>query len=160
MKKIPFLYIAAVVILISLAVLLFFVFNKQQSEQPVQETEDLGQVLNNEMFIISLDAQNNSGQSGTATFTEVPGGKVKVTISMKGGNYEKETQPAHIHSGACPKPGAVKHKLINLLAGASETILDVSIDELLTSGEMAVNVHKSDKESTSYTACGNLPKLQ
>jgi hypothetical protein len=158
MKKIPFVVIAAVIILLSLAVLLFFVFRKPTPVQKVQQTSDLSN--NARMFIVSLDEQNKSGQKGTAIFLEEPGGKVKVTINTTGGDFHKETQPAHVHLGSCPKPGEVKHKLLNLLSGASETILEVSIDELLTSGEMAVNIHKSDKEMSSYTACGNLPKVE
>lgn len=102
---------------------------------------------------IALTEQNGSGQTGTATFEDM-GGSTKVTISLAGGSFTSP-QPAHIHMGACPTPGAVKYPLTDLVDGASETTIDAPYSSLW-SGDLAINVHKSASEVKEYTACGDL----
>ena len=65
-------------------------------------------------------------------------------------------QPAHIHIGSCPTPGAVKYPLINVVNGMSDTLLDVSLAQLKSELPLAVNVHKSAAEASVYVACGNI----
>lgn len=109
------------------------------------------------VMTVTLGTQGTFGQSGVATFTENAEGKAVVTLAMTGGSFAAP-QPAHIHVGACPKPGAVKYPLTNVENGASVTTLSVSLDELKASTEsLALNVHKSAAESSIYTACGDLP---
>lgn len=104
---------------------------------------------------ITLGTQSNLGQSGTAVLTE-ENGKVKVTLTMTGGSFTSP-QPAHIHEGSCPKPGAVKYPLTNVVNGKSETILNVDMATVMKSAtKLAINVHKSAAEPNVYTACGNL----
>lgn len=107
--------------------------------------------------VVALATQNNLGQSGTATLTENAEGNLVVTLAMTGGSFSSP-QPAHIHVGSCPNPGAVKYPLANVVNGQSETVLDVSWSDLENGGEkLAINVHKSAAESKVYTACGDLP---
>lgn len=103
---------------------------------------------------VTLASQNNSQQSGTAMLDEVDG-KVKVTLNLSGGAFT-QPQPAHIHTGACPVPGGVKHPLTNVVNGNSETTLETTMADLMAGLPLAVNVHKSQAESTVYTACGDL----
>lgn len=103
-----------------------------------------------------LAAQNNSGQDGTVTLEEV-GDQVRVTISVS--NPVSNEQPAHIHNGSCPTPGAVVFPLQNVVNGSSVTMIDTTLAELATMGELAVNVHKSSTESSVYFACGDLDFL-
>lgn len=105
-------------------------------------------------WIVPLTAQNDSGQNGTLTMTETDG-KVTAVLALTGGEFTAP-QPAHIHTGACPNPGAVKWPLTNVVNNASTTTLDVSLAELRAAGALAVNVHKSAQESSVYTACGDL----
>lgn len=106
---------------------------------------------------IDLNQLNDLGQSGTATLSEDAAGKLVVTLALAGGTFTAP-QPAHIHFGACPKPGDVKYPLTNVVNGQSVTTLAVSWADLVKAGEsLAVNVHKSGAESKIYTACGNLP---
>ena len=108
-------------------------------------------------IMVDLKMLNDLGQSGTATFSENASGKLVVALALAGGTFTAP-QPAHIHFGACPKPGDVKYPLTRVVSGKSETVLDVSWDDLVKAGEsLAVNVHKSGAESKIYTACGNLP---
>lgn len=106
---------------------------------------------------VVLAEQNDSGQTGAATLTEEDG-KVKVVLQLAGGEFDAP-QPAHIHEGACPTPGAVAYPLTTVVDGASETILDVDMATLTTQmGEtgLAINVHQSAEEVATYTACGDL----
>jgi hypothetical protein len=106
---------------------------------------------------IELDQQSDLGQSGTATVSENAEGKLVVSLTLAGGTFTAP-QPAHIHFGACPKPGDVKYPLTNVVSGQSVTTLDVSWADLVKAGEtLAINVHKSGAESKIYTACGNIP---
>lgn len=106
---------------------------------------------------VDLKMQNDLGQSGTATFSENASGKLVVALALAGGTFTAP-QPAHIHFGACPKPGDVKYPLTSVVDGKSETVLDVSWADMVKAGEsLAVNVHKSGAESKIYTACGDVP---
>lgn len=105
---------------------------------------------------VPLSAQNDSGQSGLVTFTHNEDGKLVVSIQATDVDY-KDPQPAHIHLGSCPNPGAVKYPLTSVVGGLSETVLDTTWEELTSTQEkMAVNIHKSAAESKVYTACGDL----
>lgn len=109
--------------------------------------------LANEMKI-NLAEENKSGESGTAVLKE-ENGKTTVTVNLTG--FTKDiVQPAHIHIGACPGVGAVKYPLTNVVNGTSVTVLDKTLAELKTGEPLAINVHKSAAEITSYSACGIL----
>ena len=99
---------------------------------------------------INLSALNNSGVSGTVTFSPV-GDRTGVEVTVEpAGNAD---MPAHIHPGTCanltPQP---KYPLGNVRNGKSTTIVPASIDQLFA-GNLAVNVHKSNDDLKTYTAC-------
>ncbi len=104
---------------------------------------------------VSLAAQNNSGESGTAQLTDMGGGKTRVVLALSGAP-NGVAQPVHIHEGTCatlnPTP---KYPLTNLANGKSETVVDVSMSELL-SKPYAINAHKSAQEVSVYVTCGNI----
>lgn len=105
---------------------------------------------------IELMGQNNLGQSGEAVISQDENGMAVVTLMLSGGEFTTP-QPAHIHVGSCPNPGAVKYPLTNVVGGNSVTKLNVGFNDLMNSGEkMAINVHKSAAESSVYTACGDV----
>lgn len=102
-----------------------------------------------------LAEQNTSGQTGKVTL-EDGDGEVIVTISMEG-TKSTVPQPAHIHTGACPNPGAVKYPLEDVVDGKSVTRIDAkTVEELKQEMPLAINVHKSATESKVYTACGDI----
>ncbi|MBI2577597.1 MAG: hypothetical protein HYV77_02000 [Candidatus Wildermuthbacteria bacterium] len=107
---------------------------------------------------IQLSSQNNSGETGTATLTN-ENGKTKVVLSLNGAPANV-TQPAHIHSQPCANIGAVKYPLTSALNGASQTILDIPLSQILSELPLAVNVHKSNAESSVYAACGDIQNTQ
>lgn len=105
---------------------------------------------------LTLLPQNNSKENGTAIVSEVSG-KTEVIVQIL--NAPKNTpQPAHIHEGSCPIPGAVKYSLQNVIGGISTTTLDVPIDQLLGGLPLAINVHKSSAQAKVYVSCGNIIK--
>ena len=103
---------------------------------------------------ITLNMQNNSGQSGTATLTDV-NGQTKVDLSLTG-EPANISEPAHIHTGSCANLGGVKYALNFPRNGQSETMLNISLDQLLQQLPLAVNVHKSAAEINVYYACGDI----
>lgn len=103
---------------------------------------------------IQLLESNKSGQVGSAVLEETDG-KLKVTLKLTG-KKSAVAQPAHIHVGNCPTPGAVKYPLANVVDGMSETVLDITMADLATMGDLAINVHKSAAESKIYTSCGDV----
>ena len=103
---------------------------------------------------IILDEQNKSGVSGSAVLRE-ENGQVTVTLNLTGAP-KTTPQPAHIHVGACPDVGDVKYPLTNAVDGQSQTVLDVTLEQLKNEQPLAINVHKSAAQITVYTACGDL----
>ena len=103
---------------------------------------------------VNVSSQNNSGESGTATLT-VMEGKTHVTLALIGAPASV-TQPAHIHTGSCAAIGGVKYPLTFPVDGTSETMLDISLQQLLSELPLAINVHKSPQEASVYVACGDI----
>ncbi|MGH7706355.1 MAG: hypothetical protein ACREM8_02220 [Vulcanimicrobiaceae bacterium] len=105
---------------------------------------------------VKFQAQNNSGETGTATLTP-DGDATMVTIKLAGA--PADAQPAHVHVGPCakldPKPS---YPLQNVTGGKSTTKLDVPISKLM-SGEYAINVHKSTSDISTYVACADLKSV-
>jgi hypothetical protein len=103
---------------------------------------------------LALPAINGSGVSGTVTLTEVSPGRTRVEISVESnGNPD---MPAHIHAGACPKPiPQPQHPLTAVIAGHSVTEVPASLAEL-TAGDLTLNLHRSNEDLRSTTACADL----
>ena len=99
---------------------------------------------------IALETLNASGVTGTVAFSDV-GGRTRVDVTVDpAGNPD---MPAHIHPGTCdelvPQP---KFPLENVRNGTSTTVVPASITELFA-GSLAVNIHKSNDDLKTYTAC-------
>lgn len=103
---------------------------------------------------VKITAQNSSKQTGEAVLTEV-NGKVKVVLNVSG-TQSVSVEPAHIHTGACPTPGAVIYPLASVAKGASQTTLDVTLEQLMAQLPLAINVHKSATQAGVYVACGDI----
>ncbi len=103
---------------------------------------------------VSIAAFDNSGISGTATITEVEG-KSKVVVSLNGYPVDAN-EPARINTGSCASLGGEKYPLTNVVSGASETVLEVSFDDLMKQLPLAINIHKSETELDKNVACGDI----
>lgn len=145
-------FIIAIVIIIAG----LFYFQSKQAVAPTETGpgEQTSQQPQAKEKVITLNSQNNSGESGTATLTEADG-RVKVVLAL-GGAPVGILQPAHIHTGTCANLGGVKFPLENVLDGKSETLVGASFDALFSSEALAINVHKSQQEANIYVACGDL----
>jgi hypothetical protein len=101
-----------------------------------------------------LTTLNASGVSGTVTLTEVDARRTRVEIRVDPAGHPD--MPSHIHPGTCanlvPQP---KYPLQNVVDGHSITIIPVSFDSLLND-DLAVNIHKSNEDLKTYTACAEL----
>ena len=128
-----------------------------------------------ESEIVIMDSENNSGQSGTATFTE-EGSTLKVEIRLSRSN-DPGPQPVHIHQGRCGEigpplstlpPDNVKGVGLSFLADpsvfgeASDGGVVMSRTELkgvslkdLRASPFVVNAHDS-RDLSLYVACGNI----
>lgn len=114
-------------------------------------------MMEKDPMTVLLNSQNDSEQTGTAIISENEDGQLVITLQLSGGEFT-DPQPAHIHVGACPTPGAVEYPLTNVVDGYSITMLDglTLADVTGVTGGLAVNVHKSAAESSVYTACGDI----
>jgi Cu/Zn superoxide dismutase len=105
---------------------------------------------------ITLNPQNNSGESGTATLTDSGDGKTKVEVQVNG--QPGGPQPMHIHKGTCAKlDPAPAYGLPAVTGGKAESTVNVSLADL-QKGEYAINGHKSPQEASVYVFCGEIPK--
>jgi CHRD domain-containing protein len=122
-------------------------------------TESVGSVAEDltDGVEVSLQEQNGSGESGTATLTVNDDGSLHVALQLSGA--PAEAQPAHIHRGTCaeldPEPA---FPLTNVVNGSSETEVQVSLEDLAAES-YAVNVHRSEAEAETYVACGDITNL-
>jgi hypothetical protein len=93
---------------------------------------------------------NDSGVTGSVSFREVEG-RTEVEVRVEpAGNLD---MPAHIHPGSCddliPQP---KYPLENVRDGASRTTVAATVAELFGGG-LALNIHRSNDDLGTYTAC-------
>jgi Cu/Zn superoxide dismutase len=103
---------------------------------------------------VELGSQNNSGVTGTATLTDIGGGKLRVELRANGAGAGP--QPAHIHEGTCAQLNAApKFSLSNVVDGASRTEVDGSLAALMAAPH-AIHMHKSPDELPVYVACADI----
>jgi hypothetical protein len=102
-----------------------------------------------------MGQQNNSGQAGNASVTDVKGG-VDVAIHLKS-EPKGASEPAHIHRGTCTKLNPSPWKPLNpVVNGQSMTRLDGVTVAQIKKGKYAINVHKSANDLKTYVSCGDL----
>ena len=105
---------------------------------------------------VNLGPQNASGESGTATLTDIGGNKTKVVISVNG-QPANVPQPVHVHKGSCAQlDPAPAYGLTTLTDGKSETVIDQPLSSLQRE-RFAINGHKSAQEASTYVFCGDIP---
>jgi LPXTG-motif cell wall-anchored protein len=102
---------------------------------------------------LQLAQQNNSGVSGTATFTP-SGGGLRVDLKVTGAGTGPE--PAHIHPGSCAQLDPTPQFTLSPVAnGASTTEIQTTL-AALTASPHAVHMHKSADEVSVYVACADI----
>ncbi len=109
------------------------------------------------MAEIWLVAPMGNHQEGWATLWEQDGSLfVEINVSPP----EAVAQPAHIHQGDCSQLGVIDHRLENVIAGKSLTELEGFSIEDLANGNLAINLHLSFADFSTFTACGEIPALE
>lgn len=106
---------------------------------------------------LSLAEQNGSGQSGTATLTELDDSRTRIVMELS--NPPGQPQPAHVHPGPCDDLGPPVAGLDSVSGGRSETVVRMSFDELRKGG-LVVHAHKSAKEYETSVACTEIPRAE
>jgi hypothetical protein len=105
--------------------------------------------------VVTLDEQNGSAESGTATLT-AEGDRTRVVLELqsKSATPVAQPQPAHIHKGSCdeldPTPA---YGLNDVKAGMSTSTVNAKLTDL-RNGDFAINVHESAENIEKYVACG------
>jgi hypothetical protein len=103
--------------------------------------------------VIELDTLNNSGVTGTATLISM-GDRTQVEVQVDPAGHPD--MPSHIHPGTCenlvPQP---KYPLVNVVNGHSSTVVPATLAELL-GGDLSINLHNSNDDMRTYTACAEL----
>ena len=134
-----------IVALIIAAGLAFYLF-----PQPAQAPDT-------QSITVPMQTYSDSSQEGTATLIEQDG-QVIVTIDLM--NYTTDTpQPAHIHSGLCPRIGPIIYSLNDIVNNHSTTTLDTTLADLLAENpDLNINVHESYDAFEVYTSCGDVPR--
>jgi hypothetical protein len=103
---------------------------------------------------LNLTSQNNSGVTGTAVLTELPGGTLRVEIHANGAGAGP--QPSHIHQGTCASlDPAPKFNLNSVVNGVAVTEVKGTLAEL-TSSPYAIHMHKAPDELPVYVACADI----
>lgn len=109
----------------------------------------------NKPTTIKLNAQNDSGQAGTAILTPIAGGKTEITVKVAN-PPAGVAQPVHVHEGTCANINkAPKYGLTSVMNGTSTTVIDASVATLMKTPH-AINAHKSGPEAAIYVACGDI----
>ncbi len=104
---------------------------------------------------ITLNNQNGSPETGTATLQSTGDG-TQTLVTLKMANFPSVPQPAHIHIGACPKPGDIKYPLSDVVDGQSVTTLNVSLEALKAMEPLAINVHQSAPQADLFVSCAEV----
>ncbi len=103
---------------------------------------------------VKLYAQNRPGETGMATFKQIPGG-VQIVVTMAGG--QNGTQPIHIHTGTCANLNpAPTYTLTNIVNGSSTTTISgITLGDLLK-GSYVIDVHEDSADIEKYVACATI----
>ena len=104
---------------------------------------------------VTLAPQSGSGVAGTATLTDMGGGKTQVVVRVSVGSGGSAAMPAHVHTGNCPNVGAVVYPLDTITNGTSTSTINTALADIQTGG-FAVNLHRSAADINTYVSCGNI----
>lgn len=152
MKKSLIWIIVAIIIVLAFVYFAGF-WQKKASQENQGSEQDENISTEADSLSVELFMRNESGQAGWAIFTKEANG-TKVEISSWG-FPENTEQPADIRSGSCEDPSNQKYSLNPLASGKSETILNESIDDILSQLPIAISLYRSNQER-QIVSCGDL----
>jgi hypothetical protein len=108
-------------------------------------------------LVVEMRADNPAmaNQSGTATLTDLGDGTTRVDVDVNPAGIANP-QPAHIHMGGCPGVGQVVYPLNDVVNGKSTTVISTTMQNLFSQRPLALNVHLSAADISTYTSCGDI----
>jgi hypothetical protein len=132
-----------------------------------EPTTSTTQSASGDKITISLEEQNASGQTGTATLREGNDGSFEALIETSPpARFPGDSQNVHIHDVTCAeyaamtgfneRLGTIVDWLPNLSKGRSQTTYERPLAER-TTGTFSINVHEQNPPYT-VVACGDIPK--
>ncbi len=129
---------------------------EEERQAAADNTSDIKEALGSEWQVV-LGEQNDSGEAGVATLSDIGDGTTKVLMVMAAApGATVSAHPAHIHMGSCPKPGAIKYNLNDVVGGKSETVIKATVADIKAVLPVAINVHESSSRINEYIACGDI----
>lgn len=156
-----------IIVFAALIVIGGLLFSTGREEQPVAEETPAEPVVatDDRKINIALQSLGDSLQMGEAVLRDFEG-KTSITAVISSFVSDAE-QPIQISSGTCTNPGELLYSLSTLKQndttgtvgtdlGVSDTILDVSLDDLLAKGPLAISVRKTPEEANVSVACGEI----
>ena len=133
--------------------------NRQQMMGPrsqlPREMPSVPNMMTPQTVAVNLVTLQNSGESGTATLTDLGNSKTLVVIDVTG-EPSGADQPAHIHTGTVANMGDVKYPLKNVKDGRSETVLDIPLSQIMREVPLVINIHKSANEIATVVTAGDI----
>jgi ABC-type glycerol-3-phosphate transport system substrate-binding protein len=106
---------------------------------------------------VTLEEQNASGQSGTATFNKTDDG-TNIVVELISSVTEGDVQPAGIYAGTCADVADAEPtvKLPDVVQGIGGATIDTPVEELTTEPH-AIAVRVSAEDDT-VVACGDIAR--
>ncbi|HEX6089329.1 MAG TPA: hypothetical protein VFZ13_04125 [Gemmatimonadales bacterium] len=108
---------------------------------------------------VALDAQNASGFTGNAVFTDLGGGKTRIAFTLNApANTDANAQhDVRIHSGTCAAPGAEVKNLDDVQGNgqASDSEVDLSMTALMDGNHIII---ADENNGDRIVACAAIPK--
>jgi hypothetical protein len=110
-----------------------------------------------DQIIATFAAEAGSEISGGTFLTDVGGGQTAVTIGVIATKYADKPIVANIHRGTCDSPEKdVAFPLSELAGGASNTVIDATLDEL-SQNPHVVTIEASKSDAT-VLACAEIKR--
>ncbi len=106
-------------------------------------------------MVIHLSEPSGGYQTGTARLAEQGG---QTTVSIELAPAEPNAQPIHIHEGRCDDVGDVIDVLEIVIGGISDSVVDRPLSGI-ANGNSVINAHLSFASFSTFTACGDIPRL-
>ena len=103
---------------------------------------------------VTLSAVNSSGETGTATLTDLGDSTTQVAITTTGGT-DTGVQSTIVRTGTCGSSGAIYAQLNNIQSRQSITTLSYALSSLI-GGKYYIDVHSSTSVG-EIVACGSIP---
>lgn len=102
-----------------------------------------------------ITAIGDTGKAGSAALNHADQ-KTDAKVSLI--DTQAMDLPVSINSGTCAAIGDVKYSLETIQNGASQSMIDVPTQQLMSEFPLVVVISKSEQEKNVYIGCGEITK--